>query len=144
MEPPVATCPSCDKWPCECNGYFYNVGYTTEEESSYLAFRSTKLVSKEELGKVVAECMVETAMEYRNHEVCLVMPNFKAFVEAMRKRDFFPLEYDAEFSLFGWSDILNPERGWNRHREEEETEFLRGISERLRELGFKEKGDEEK
>jgi len=144
LKPPIVKCQSCDKWPCECEGYLYHVGNWTEEESSYLVFRSMKLVSREELGKVVAECMVEAAMEYGDHEVCLVMPDNRPFVEAMRKRGFSPLEYDAEFSLFGWSDILNPERGWNRHREEGETEFLRGISERLRELGFKEKGDEEK
>lgn len=115
--------------------YFYRIGFYSYEESNYLVVFSEKKYTKEEFNKLVIDIAAPIVLEQQKKNVLQVeediaefkKENLKYDAESMRenaksvtwdsvyrevaevlclKYGFNMLEYQAEFSLFSWSNII--------------------------------------
>ncbi len=99
----------------------YNLGYDTYEESEYIQLSHKHKYSDEEFKKIVrtATTNVITKLEIKENERISFQDIIEDVAEELIKTfGFKRVKFDAEFSVFGWANILDKD-DWKEVRGEE-------------------------
>jgi len=100
----------------------YNIGYGTHEESESTQMLHKRKFSKSELRDIVAKATIEAAKEYFESEFgsdehLSFQQIYDSVIKQMKKMGFKEAKFEAEFSIFGWPNLLD-EKDWEGQRDE--------------------------
>lgn len=109
--------------------HIYNLGYHTYEESDYVQLYHKKKYSKKEFEKVVAKAAVSVLKNSKNKKENKIsfQDIFFSLIEGLVEQfGFKEVKFDAEFSVFGWANILD-EKDWKHDRDKQLNELTRSL-----------------
>lgn len=101
--------------------YLYNLSYDTYEESEYIQLSHKHKYSDKEFKKIVrtATNNIITKIKTKENKRISFQDIIEDVAEELIKNfGFKRVKFDAEFSIFGWADILD-KSDWKEVRDEE-------------------------
>lgn len=105
--------------------YTYNIGYHTYEENDYIQLYHKKKFSKKEFAELIADVVskiVGSTKERTTFQDIL----YSIAEELTKNYGFKRIKFAADFSVFGWADILD-ENDWKYDRDEQLKKLTRKI-----------------
>jgi len=103
--------------------YIYNLGYYSHEESEYTQLSHKDKFTQKEFEGFVMKASAKIIKE-SNDKKLTFQDIFSGVVEELVKSyGFTEVKFDAEFSAFGWADILD-KNDWKSEREKSLDKIL--------------------
>lgn len=97
--------------------YLYNLGYHTYEESMYNQLYHNKKFTKEEFEELVIKIILKILSTHKHKRVSYQDIHFEVFEELINNFGFKEVEFEGEFSVFGWANLLD-KTDWKRDCDE--------------------------
>jgi hypothetical protein len=118
--------------------FFYNIGYTTCEESCTIHCMHEEVFSEDELFQIVEDCVYDILVEHKNPGganfediVHKHGPSgYSPFVKALESRGFTVPRPAKEAFVFGWASCTDP-NDWSGHTYDRHKQMQANLARRL-------------
>ena len=96
--------------------YLYNFGYYSYEESEYIQLYHEKKFTKEGFEEIIMTSASEIINNCPDKKISFEDIFQEVLEDLTKNRGFIQVEFDAEFSVFGWPDLLD-KSSWEGDRD---------------------------
>lgn len=97
--------------------HIYNFGYYSHEESEYIQLYHKNKFSKQEFEEIVMTSAAKIIDKGSNKNISFQDIFLDVIDDLIKNYGFKKVDFDAEFSIFGWPSILD-KNDWEGQRDE--------------------------